>query len=187
MGDDQAVTLRKDPSIAQAVSECVFMGDIGRGHRNITPVGEYKFWTDPEAAKIVFETGLKTKMVGWDISVTYAVLGPEGVAELRAIGTSLAHFCIDIQKTLQQFALTRTGLGSLDLPDPIAMEIALDPSVAADTQQLFVAIETQSDLSRGQSVGDQLQVTGNIPNAEVVSEASHEKYKQILVDAVRRP
>ena len=126
------------------------------------------------------------KMVGWDISNTYAVLGPDGVAELRAIGTPLAHFCIDIQKTLQQIALTRTGLESFDLPDPIAMAIALDPSVATDTQRRFVAIETQSDLCRGQSVVDHLRVTGHIPNAEVVSEASREKFIQMLFDAVLR-
>ena len=182
-----AVALRQDPSIAQVVSECVIMGGTGRGPGYVTPVSEYNFWADPESANIVFESGLKIKMVGWDISNTYAVLGPEGVAELRAIGTPLAHFCIDIQKTLQQFALTRTGLESFDLPDPIAMAIALDPSVATDTQQRYIAIETQSSLCRGQSVGDHLQVTGYTPNAEVVTEASHEKFKQILFDAVCRP
>ena len=163
------------------------MGGTGRGPGNITPVSEYNFWADPESAKIVFESGLKIKMVGWDISRTYAVLGPEGVAELRAIGTPLAHFCIDIQKTLQQFALTRTGLDGFDLPDPIGIAIALDPSVATDTQRRYIAIETQSSLSREQSVIDHLQVTGLTPNSEVVTEASHEKNKQMLFDAVRRP
>ena len=181
-----AVALRQDPTIAQAVSECVIMGGIGRGPGNITPVGEYNFWADPESAKIVFESGMPIKMVGWDISNTYAVPGPEGIAALRAIGTPLAHFCIDIQKTLQQFALTRTGLDSFDLPDPIAMAIALDPSVAKDTQSRFVAIETQSSLCRGQSVVDHLQVTGHEPNAEIVTEASREKFMQMLFDAVRK-
>ena len=163
------------------------MGGTGRGPGNITPVSEYNFWADPESAKIVVESGLKIKMVGWDISRTYAVLGPEGVAELRAIGMPLAHFCIDIQKTLQQFALTRTGLDGFDLPDPIGIAIALGPSVATDTQRRYIAIETQSSLSRGQSVIDHLQVTGLTPNSEVVTEASHEKNKQMLFDAVRRP
>ena len=67
-------------------------------------------WADPEAAKIVFESGLKIKKVGWEISNTYAVLGPEGVAELRAIGMPLAHFCIDIQRTLQPVSYTHLTL-----------------------------------------------------------------------------
>ena len=66
------------------------MGGTGRGHGNITPVGEYNFWADPEAAKVVFESGMRIKMVGWDISRTYAVIDPQDTAELRAIGTPLA-------------------------------------------------------------------------------------------------
>jgi purine nucleosidase len=180
-----AVALRQDPSIVQAVSECVIMGGTGRGHGNITPVGEYNFWADPEAAKIVFESGMPIKMVGWDVSRTYAVFNPEDTAALRGIGTPLAHFCVDIQKALEQFALTTTLLQGFDLPDPIAMAIALDPSVATDTRRCFVAIEAQSALCRGQSVVDHLQVMGREPNAEVVLEASRERFLQILFDAVR--
>ena len=124
-------------------------------------------------------------MVGWDISYTYAVLGPEDTAALRAIGTSLAHFCIDIQKAVEQFARTMTQVDGFDLPDAIAIAIALDPTVATDTQRRFVAIETQSNLCRGQSVVDHLQITGREPNAEVVTEASREIFLQMLFDAVR--
>jgi len=71
-----AVVLRQDPSIGQFISECVIMGSTGRGPGNITPVGEYNYWADPDSAKIVFESGLKINLVGWDISNTYAVLWP---------------------------------------------------------------------------------------------------------------
>ena len=181
-----AAALQQDPSIAQAGSECIIMGGTGRGHGNITPVGEYNFWADPEAAKIVFESGLLIKMVGWDISRTYAMFNPEDRAALRAIDTPLAHFCIDIQKTLQQFALTTTQLQGFDLPDPIAMAVALDPQVATRSQRCFVAIETLSPLCRGQSVVDHLHVTGREPNAEIIMEASRELFLHILSDAVSR-
>jgi purine nucleosidase len=72
-----------------------------------------------------------------------------------------------------------------DLPDPIAMAIALDPTVATDTQHRHVAIETQSGLCRGQSVVDHLQMMGREPNAEIVTEASRERFLLMLHDAVR--
>jgi purine nucleosidase len=180
-----ASALRQEPHMARAVSECVIMGGTGRGHGNITPVGEYNFWADPEAARIVFESGMRLKMVGWDISRTHAVLDPDDVAELRGIDTPLAAFCVDIQASVTQFALTQTQLPGFDLPDPIAMAIALQPKVATQTKSLFVAIETQSELCRGQSVVDHLALMDLEPNAEVVLKASRERFWEMLCDAVR--
>jgi purine nucleosidase len=182
-----AAALRQDPSIAQAVAACVVMGGTGRGHGNTTPVAEYNFWVDPEAASIVFESGMPLKMVGWDISRTYAVLDAEEAAELRATGTPLAHFCVDIQGNVQQFALTTTQLPGFDLPDPIAMAVALDPAVATRVSRCFVAVETGSELCRGQSVVDHLHLLGRQPNAEVVVEASRERFLRMLFEAVTGP
>jgi purine nucleosidase len=182
-----ALALRQDPSLAQAVSECVVMGGTGQGHGNMTPVAEYNFWADPEAARIAFESGMAIKMVGWDISRTYAVFNPEDTAALRGLGTPLARFCVDIQGAVEQFALSTTKLAGYDLPDPIAMAIALDPSVATRTQRCFVAIETVSSLCRGQSVVDRLSLLGREPNAEVVLEASRERFLRVLYDAVGGP
>jgi purine nucleosidase len=160
------------------------MGGTGRGRGNIAPVSEYNFWADPEAASIVFESGMPIKMIGWDISRKYAFFKPQDIDALRAIGTPLAHFCVDIQKTLHQFALTTTKLPGFDLPDPIAMAIALDPQVTRHSEHLYVAIETQSSLCRGQSVVDHVHVLQRQPNAEVVREASRERFLEILYDAV---
>ena len=179
-----ALALRQDPSIAQGVAECIVMGGTGQGHGNMTPVAEYNFWADPEAARIVFEAGLPIKMVGWDISRTYAVFNPEDTAALRANETPLARFCVDIQRCVDQFALSTTKLQGYDLPDPIAMAIALDPSVATRTLRCFVAIETASPLCRGQSVVDRLGLLGREPNVEVVLEASRERCLEILTEAV---
>lgn len=181
-----AVALRQDPSLAHAVSECIIMGGTGQGYGNVTPVAEYNFWTDPEAAKIVFESGMSTKMVGWDISRTHAVFNQADTASLRAIDTPLARFCVDIQRTVEQFALSTTLLEGFDLPDPIAMAIALDPAVATDTRHCFVAIETASPLCRGQSVVDHLNLMDQEPNADVVMEASREQFLRMLFAAVSR-
>jgi len=175
-----AVALKHDPSIASAVSECIVMGGTGRGRGNIAPVSEYNFWADPEAASIVFESGMPVKMVGWDISRTYAMFSPEDQAALRAIGTPLAQFCVDIQKALQEFAITTAKLQGFDLPDPISMAIALDPQVATHSEHLYVAIECASELCRGQSVVDHVHVLHREPNVEVVRKASRERFLEIL-------
>jgi len=181
-----ALALKLDPSIAQKVSRHVIMGGVGFGGvGNVTPVAEYNIWEDPEAAEIVFESGLPIEMVGWDISVQAAVFDPQETARLRAIGTPLAVFCVDIQKALTQFALTKTKLAGFDLPDPIAMAVAIDPTIATKTERRYVQIETGSELTVGETVVDQLGVTGKPPNATVVKEASRERFIQLLHQSVR--
>ena len=170
-----ALALLQDPSLAGKVKECVMMGGIGQGYGNVTPVAEYNIWVDPEAAKVVFASSMPIKMVGWDISRAYAALSQEEAAALRSIGN-----------TLTQFSTGVTRLAGYDLPDPIAMAIALDPAVATDTRRLFVAVESESTLCRGQTVVDHLGVTGEEPNVDVVLAASRERFLSMLHAAVRK-
>ena len=179
-----ALALLRDPSIAGKVGNCVMMGGTGRGPGNVTPLAEYNVWADPEAAKVVFESGMPLTMVGWDISREYAVFGPEDSARLREVGTPLAEFCVDIQRVLDAWARENTRLAGFDLPDPVAMAVALDPSVATGTRRLFVAVETGGTWGRGQTVVDHLGVTGREPNVEVVTEASRGRFLEILHAAV---
>jgi purine nucleosidase len=179
-----ATALGKDPSIARELKECIIMGGTGQGRGNITPVGEYNFWADPEAAKIVFESGMPIKMVGWDISRTYATFDPAQTSALRGIGSPLAKFSVDIQATLIDFAMNQSKLPGFDLPDAITMAIALQPDIATKTKSLFVAVEAGSELCRGQSVVDHFGVLGKQPNTEVVLEASRQKFLDLLYAAV---
>ena len=179
-----AAALGQDPAIASKLLACVIMGGTGQGHGNITPVGEYNFWADPEAAKIVFESGLPIKMVGWDISRTYATFDRTQAAQLRSLGP-LAEFSVDIQATLIDFAMNQSKLPGFDLPDVITTSIALEPDIATESKHLYVAIEAGSELCRGQSVVDHFGVMGKQPNTEVVLKASRKKFLDLLYDSMR--
>jgi len=179
-----AVALLRDPSTASKVEKCVIMGGIGFGHGNVVPAAEYNVWVDPEAAKIVFESDLPIVMVGWDVSQRFATFNDEEAEKIRSV-SPLGQFCVDIQRCLREFAMNELKLVGFDLPDPIAMAVALDPEVATVTKRLHVAVETRSELTRGATVVDHLGITGQEPNAEVVLEASRERFLRVLYDAVR--
>jgi len=180
-----AHALKKDSGIATMVKEYVMMGGVGQGPGNITPVAEYNIWVDPDAAGIVFASGLPIKMVGWDISRKYALMRPDTVAAIRGEGTELAAFCMDIQATVEAYVSNSRESAWYTLPDPIAMSVALDPAVATRTGLHHVAVEVESDLCRGQTVVDHTGVTGQNPNAEIVFEASAERFVEMLKKAVR--
>jgi purine nucleosidase len=179
-----AVALLRCPTLAREVERCVIMGGIGFGYGNIVPAAEYNIWVDPDAAKIVFESGLPIVMVGWDVSHHHARFSPEDEKQLHAV-SDLAAFCVDIQEGLRAFGKSYLKQEGFDLPDPIAMAIALDPSVATVVKRLRVEIETKSELTRGATVVDHLRVTGLEPNADVVLEANRERFLEILYNSVR--
>jgi purine nucleosidase len=179
-----AAALLREPSLASKVERCVIMGGIGFGHGNIVPAAEYNIWVDPDAAKIVFDSGLPIEMVGWDVSHKHATFTAEEAEELREI-SDLAAFCVDIQKALRRFGIDYLKQDGFDLPDPIAMAVALEPDVATVVRRLRVDIETKSELTRGATVVDHLRVTGNEPNADVVLQASRARFLEVLYAAVR--
>ncbi len=181
---NMALALLKDPSIADKTPALVVMGGTGQGPGNISPVAEFNIWVDPEAAKIVFDSGIPITMVGWDISKTYAVFEPADIASIKSIDTPLAHFCMDIQKTLLDFSLNELGLNGFSLPDPIAMAVALNPEIVTHSEQLYVTVETESELCRGQTVVDHIGVTGLSPNTKVVLEVSRKGFMDALIAAV---
>lgn len=180
-----ALALAKAPEIAPLVKQCTIMGGIGKGHGNITPVSEFNIWVDPEAARMVFDSGMKMKMVGWDISRNHACIDEALSEEIRNIGTPLATFCMDIQNVVKNFATTTSKLPGFDLPDPIAMAIALDSNVATLTEELYVEVIIADGLTRGQTVVDHTGVLQKTPNMEVVFEASREQFLAMLKAAVK--
>jgi len=179
-----AVAVLKEPSIAGMVKECVVMGGIGLGHGNVVPAAEYNIWVDPEAAKIVFAAGFPITMVGWDVSRRYAAFGPEDAEKLRAI-SPLGEFVVSIQKAMRVFCIEKLKQDGFDLPDPIAMAVALDPNVAVRVERLHVDVETKGELTSGETVVDHLGITGHPPNANVVLDASRERFLSVLHSALR--
>jgi purine nucleosidase len=179
-----AMAILRDPAFVRKVGRCVIMGGAADGYGNVTPIAEYNAWADPEAAKIVFESGMPITMVGWDISRKYAVFTPDDVAQCRAVGTPLARFCMDIQGAVNQFALTQTQLDGFDLPDPIAMAVAIDPAVVVQSTRCAVLVDASDGVGRGQTILDHLGMTGRPRSVEVVLAADCALFVELLHSAV---
>jgi purine nucleosidase len=175
-----ALAVRRDPSLAAKVARCVVMGAVADHVGNTSPVAEFNMWVDPHAVDVVLGAGLPLEFVGWDISRKYAVVEDALAQELRALNPPLSEFCVDIQVAVTAFCATETKLAGFDLPDPIAMAYAIDPSVATTVRHLHCAVETGSPLTRGMVVMDLLGFTGEQPNALVVTEADGDRFLAML-------
>jgi len=181
-----ALAVRRDPTIAERIPRVVIMGAAADHVGNVNPVAEFNMWVDPHAVQVVLDSGLPLEFVGWDISRRDAVIVPSLADELRAIGTPLAEFCIDIQATVASFCATETKLAGFDLPDPIAMAYAIDPTIATETRRMHLEVECDSTTTRGMVVMDLLGFTRREENALVVMHADHERFVEMLREMMAR-
>ena len=161
--------------VAPLLREVVIMGGTSDDVGNITPDAEYNIYADPASAETVFESGARITMVGWDISRQYAVFEPADWDELRALGP-LGAFSVDIQRTLIEFCKGTLGKESFDLPDPIAMAVALDRRVATQTIRVRVEVDQETAKTHMRADGG--------PQCEVVVAASRERFVALLRDAL---
>jgi inosine-uridine nucleoside N-ribohydrolase len=162
-----ALALQKRPGIAAKVSRCVVMGGAPCCEGNVTPAAEYNIWCDPEAARIVVRSGLPIELVGWHLCRGEAVLNRSDIQHVLSFGTPVAKFAIECNSRAQEAFLEQSGEHGISLPDPVAMAVALDPSIVTAQSEHFMDVETQSELTRGMTVVDRLNVAHDERNREV--------------------
>jgi purine nucleosidase len=159
-----ALAISKAPNIAANVSRCVVMGGAPCCEGNVTPAAEYNIWVDPEAASIVMRSGLPVELIGWHLCRGQAVLSPPDIAHVEGFNSALAHFAIESNSHARVALKIQTGEDGICLPDPVAMCVALDPTVGTDWSEHYVEVETQSELTRGMTVVDRLNVADDERN-----------------------
>jgi purine nucleosidase len=176
-----ALALAREPRIAQSVSRCVVMGGAPCCEGNITPAAEFNIFVDPEAARIVFHSGMSIEMVGWHLCRGEAALTCREIDALLALKAPLADFAVRCNSTAAEAFFTQTGERGICLPDPVAMGIALDPALCTSSSNHYVEIETASDLSRGATVVDRLNVAEDSSNADVWAETIQRQRRKVHV------
>jgi purine nucleosidase len=162
-----ALAVQKKPGVAAKVSRCVVMGGAPCCEGNVTPAAEYNIWCDPEAARIVVRSGLPIELVGWHLCRGEAILNPSDIQQVLGFDTAVAKFAVECNSRAQEAILKQTGERGISLPDPVAMAVAMDPSIVTSQSAHFVDVETESDLTRGMTVVDRLNVTKDERNRDV--------------------
>jgi purine nucleosidase len=162
-----AMALSREPKLATLVKRCVVMGGAPCCVGNVTPAAEFNIWVDPEAARIVFRSGLPLEMVGWQLCCGEAALNRADIDRVLALKNPIAEFAIHCNSTAADAFFQQTGQRGIALPDPVAMGMALNPALCASSSQHHVEIEVTSELTRGMTVVDRLNVATDSRNRDV--------------------
>ena len=172
-----AMALLREPRLATSIKRCIVMGGAPCCVGNVTPAAEYNIWVDPEAARIVFHSGLPLEMVGWHLCRGEALLNEADIGRVLALKNPIAEFAIRCNSVAAEACFKQTGEKGISLPDPVCMGIALDPSLCTSSSEHYVEIEISSELTRGMTIVDRLDVATDTRNRDVWANAIERQRK----------
>jgi inosine-uridine nucleoside N-ribohydrolase len=152
-------------------------GSVGLG--NVTPAAEFNIWADPEAAVRVFASGLDVTMVGLDVT-HQALLRTEHVERLRTSGRT-GRMVAELYDFFHRFHQTTYGFDGSPIHDAVALAHVFRPELI-QTKRLHVAIECESELTRGRTVVDFWRRTENEPNAHVAVGVDGDAFVELLLE-----
>jgi inosine-uridine nucleoside N-ribohydrolase len=146
-----AAALRLEPRLAGRLAHISLMGgSIGTG--NATPVAEFNAWADPEAADIVFRSGVPITMCGLNLT-HQAAIGEEELAAIRGAGNAVGTAVANLLAFYRASTARTFGRPVAYLHDPCAVAALIDPTLFT-FEEMHVAIETRGSLTYGMTVGD---------------------------------
>ena len=160
------------------VERIVLMGGaIAEG--NFTPAAEFNIWCDPEAAAVVFGSGLDVTMMGLDVT-HQARLGRAVEERLRAAGR-IGAFVADLNVYFTHYHRETYGWEDAPIHDAVAVVHLVQPDLV-ETRHRNVQVELESELCRGRTVVDLWRRTDAAPNAHVGIRIDTDVFFDLLVE-----
>ncbi len=174
-----AIALLAKPEIKEKIERIVLMGGAAL-EGNWTPAAEFNILVDPEAARVVFESGVPVTMVGLDVTHK-ALIYPDEVEALRKLG-KIGKALAELMDFFSIF-YSKQFKGN-PIHDAVAVACVFKPDIVS-TQHLNVSIETAGEFTLGRTVVDFRGVTGRKPNCDVALGLDREGFIELIFDAVR--
>jgi pyrimidine-specific ribonucleoside hydrolase len=176
-----ALLLRAAPGLHERIAGISLMGgSLGAG--NTTASAEFNIWADPEAAAIVFESGLPLRMSGLDVTHQALVL-PADIAWLEALGTRPGRVFADLMRFFAIHHRDRYGWDGPPIHDAVAVAWLAAPDLVV-SRRLRIDVETAGTHSRGRTVADEEALSGRPANAEVGVSIDRARLIDMVVEAV---
>lgn len=176
-----ALLITAYPEIKDRIEKISLMGG-GLAYGNVTATAEFNIFVDPEAARIVFESGIPIVMSGLDVTDKAAIF-EDDIIELKRRGP----VSVMVGELLDFYSIYGKKMGYVGnaLHDPCAIAWLLHPELF-QSEQLYVTVETEGKLTRGMTVADRRKKPEHTANTEVLLNVDREAFIKLLFDALER-
>ena len=177
--------IQKAPAAFDQIEELVSMGGSFKSHGNCSPVAEYNYWCDPDAAALVYDTlhqnGKMIHMIGLDVT-RKIVLTPTLLEYICRLNKETGEFIRKITKFYFDFHWEWEHIIGCVINDPLAVAYFLDPDICQGFDS-YVQIETEG-ISLGQSVVDSMDFYRKTPNTKVLTEVDVYAFFQLFLSRI---
>lgn len=179
-----ATALQKAPDIAEKVQEIVLMGGGYFEGGNITPTAEFNIYVDPQAADIVFKSGIPIVVLPLDVTHKALVTQDRNNA-FRALDTPVGIAVAQMTDFFERFDKEKYGSAGAPLHDPCVTAYLINPDLFTG-RHINVEIETQSELTMGMTVADWWGVTDRPANALFIGDLDADGFFTLLTERLAR-
>ena len=178
-----AALLEQEPSARSQIREIVLMGgSTDRG--NTTPAAEFNILVDPEAAALVFESGVPLTMIGLNLT-HQATATPDIVERIRGLGSAASDAVADWMGFFGSRYEAVYGAFAPPVHDPCTIALLLEPELIRCVDA-FVAVETEGRWTRGMTVVDLHGRYERAANARVAVELDRDGFWELVIAALGR-
>ena len=170
--------LESNPELAKNIEQIIFMGG-GAGFGNHTPVAEFNILVDPEAAKIVLNSGVKLVMMGLDVT-HQAISTKDRLSKILDTGTITGEHFVALMGSLADLDIVKEKFpDGTPVHDAFVTAYLVDSSLTSG-ELTNVEVEVDSELTLGQTVVDTNQISGRSKNVYWMKKVDDEKLFNII-------
>ena len=178
-----AVAMRMEPGIVSKIREIVLMGGA-YGTGNVTPSAEFNIYADPEAARVVFTSGVPIVMMGLDLT-NQTVCTADVIERMRNTGNRAGALFADIMSFTLKTQAEVYCLAGGPVHDATCIGYLIDPGCIT-TKDMYVEIDVNEGPCYGRTVCDELGITGKTPNAKVGTRIDTPRFWDRVEECIRR-
>ncbi len=179
-----ATAFERAPDIVDRVARIVLMGGAYFEVGNITPAAEFNIYVDPQAADIVFRSGIDIVVMPLDVTHKALVTQARNDA-FRAIGTPVGVAVAQMTEFFERYDKEKYGSEGAPLHDPCVTAWLIRPDLFTG-RRVNVTVETESELTMGMTVADWWGVTDRAPNALFIGDIDADGFFALLTERLAR-
>ncbi len=177
-----AKALQKKEEVFENLDELISMGGSYKSHGNCSPVAEYNYWCDPDAAKYVYENlPKKIHMVGLDVT-RKIVLTPNILEYMQILDKEKGEFIKRITGFYYDFHWKYERVIGCVINDPLAVAYFINRELCQGFDS-YTTVETEG-IGIGQSITDAMDFWKKEPNSHVLTEVDPREFMTMFLTRV---